>query len=343
MFLLKLFGLVLTFLVLVAGLASCRSSGAISVVARRRFITAEDGFRLLTYELIGKSSSGAAQPRRAALFYIQGSSCETVLRNTEALAGAVAMGARVVVAERRGVGEEGKVDAALCSEHSAKARRVEDHALVLREHLKDLPADLPVILVGGSEGGDVAARVARIEPRVGSLVLLGTGGGWSQEQEIRHMLAVRGRYLGLETPADFEAVLAQIRQAPDSLQMWAGHPFRRWSSYLWDPPLRDLSELEIPIFLAHGAADESVPVESARAVREDFERRGKKNLTYREYAGTDHSFYDTARRASLLPLLEIDLARWFAAQGVIAETEREALEQRVRASHPELFAAETPP
>ncbi|HYX25140.1 MAG TPA: prolyl oligopeptidase family serine peptidase [Thermoanaerobaculia bacterium] len=317
-------------------LESCLSQGVIEVAARRRSITAEDGYPLVVYDLAGSRSRQPERPR-AVLFYVQGSSCDTVLQHAEELAGAVAMDVPVVVVERRGVQSEGEVDEAECRRFSTKERRVKDHALVLAATLKDFPAGTPVILVGGSEGGDVAAAVARRERRVTHLVLLGTGGGWNQEEEIRHFIAARGSYLGLGSGAELDAVLAKIRQAPDSLETWAGHPFRRWSSYLWEPPVRDLAQLAIPILLVHGGRDESVPVESARALRDAFAQAGKTNLTYQEYPAADHGFYDPQRKVSLLPLLEADLLRWFADQGLLSGAEREALERRVRTSHPESF------
>lgn len=310
----------------------------ITVVGERQTVEAEDGFPLLTYRLSEKRSlRPKAPPPRGLLFYVQGSSCSSVTYVAEVLAGATAAGLPVILTEKRGVGEDGEADTDLCHEHSAKSRRVEDQAAVLAHYLEGAPADLPVILLGTSEGGDVAAAVAAREPRVRLLVLLATGGGWSQEEEFRHFLREDPPYLGLENEAELDAVLEEIRAAPDSLELWAGLPLRRWSSYLWDPPLDDLLGLDIPIFLGHGREDESVPVASARAVEEAFRKAGKANLTYREYAGADHAFQQAASGSNLLPRIELDLIRWFADQGVLPPEDVKKLERRVRRKHKDLF------
>lgn len=322
--------------VLVVGvlLGDCVGSG-IKVKASRQTVTSQDGFPLLTYRL---TEGRKEREPRGLLFYIQGSSCASALYAAEMLAGAPAAGIPVVIAERRGVNEEEQVDEEVCLEASAKERRVSDHLAVISAYLDGLPRDLPVLVVGASEGGDVASAVAAREPRITHLVLLATGGGWTQEEEIRFLLSREKGYLGLESPEELDEVLGKIRQDPEALTMWAGNPYRRWSSYLWDPPAKALLGLGIPIFLAHGRLDTSVPVESARALRDAFAQAGKDNLTYQEYPEADHGFYDPRRKRSLAPRIEADLVRWLERHGVVTPVEARELTRRIRKNHPEIFS-----
>lgn len=50
--------------------------------------------------------------------------------------------------------------------------------------------------------------------------------------------------------------------------------------------------LDIPILLAVGEKDQSVPVVSARYLRDAFSRLEKSNLTYIEYENSNHVLVD---------------------------------------------------
>lgn len=298
-------------------LAACASRGmTISGTAER--VVAPDGVALTTYRL---REEGRDQKWRGILFYLQGSSTEPVKERIGTLAGAVTMDMLVVLAERR-------QDA----EHDTKPVRVADQRAVIDHYLREFSPGLPVVLMGESEGGDVACAVAARDPRITHLVLIGCGGGWTQARELEHF--ARGDEARL---AELRREFERIRAAPDAMADWLGHPYRRWSSYLWSAPADDLRGLSIPIFLAQGDADQSVPVESARALAEEFARLGKSNLTYREYAGVDHHLREVSTGRHAQPLLECDLIAWFERQGLVTPAERARFEDRVHRSHPEWF------
>ena len=115
---------------------------------------------------------------------------------------------------------------------------------------------------------------------------------------------------------ELNAKFDDIRENPDSDTLWAGHPYRMWSSYLWSRPMDSLETLSIPIFLAQGTEDKSTPVESARALRDEFERRGLSNLTYAEYPGLDHHFANSAGESRLNELQE-KASAWMAATRLV--------------------------
>jgi pimeloyl-ACP methyl ester carboxylesterase len=151
---------------------------------------------------------------------------------------------------------------------------------------------------------------------VSHVLIYATGGGWDQADELSFLVARDSSYLGIGGPAALEAELAQIRAAPDAGTIWLGHPYRFWSSYLWYRPLDDLLALDIPLFVAHGTADASVPVESARALRDAFAGERRSNLTYQEYGDADHDFTDVETHASELPQLEAAGVAWMRQTGV---------------------------
>jgi alpha-beta hydrolase superfamily lysophospholipase len=322
-------------LLVTAGLWGC---GNLQIAHASGTVEADDGYPLRAYRLFEWRNGAKAHPEpRGVLYYVQGSESHSVLDATGQFAGAAAMGLDVVMMERRGVDDRGQVDEAVASRFATKQRRVTDHLSVIAEDLKLRDPGAPAILFGASEGGDVAAEVAVREPRITHLVLLGSGGGWSQADELRELVRRKPGAYGISTSEKLEAALVEIRRTPDSDTLWLGHPHRRWSSFMFDAPIDDLLALRIPILLLHGSADSNVPVESARAARDAFAKAGKHNLTYREYADTDHQFQHVPTRRQSLPLIEIDTVEWLASTGVLNQADADIFVKRVHRSHPEWF------
>lgn len=323
-------------------LVGCASPNTITIEAHGRTIIAHDGAPIATFEILDQGRPD--REPRALLFFIQGSDYQSLQHIMPQLAGATLMGVRTIIAERRGIGIDGSIDEAAAIYGSTLSQRITDHQLVIDWYCKRQDADLPIILIGSSEGGTVAGAIAAREQRITHLVLVGSG-GWPQAKELKHMLEEDGRGFGVRTMAEFESQLEAIHQDPDSISMWAGHPYRRWSSFLWYDPMVDLQSLSIPVLVMHGALDDAVPVESARSIRDRFvDREPSKTdesgpvVSYVEFPELDHSFFDQKRNVSGFPMLEIELADFFHQHGLIDEHERDYLTNRIRSAHPELFS-----
>ena len=324
-------------------LAAGCSTGGISIAQETRTVRAEDEFPLRVYTLFewkgGEPSEEARTHEPSGLLvYVQGSEDRTVLSATEHLAGACAMGLDVIAVERLGVACDGSVDRDVARRFCTKERRVRDECALIDAYLSRHPAvqarGQPVILMGTSEGADVAAAVAAREPRVTHLILLAGGGGWTQAEEFRHFLE-RGIVALPEVAnlAELDAKFEEIRRNPDSDTEWFGHSYRRWASYLFERASDQLIQLDIPILLLHGSADTSVPVESARALRDRFVASGKKNLRSIEYAGVDHHLRDVASGKSARPQIEIDTVEWLSGLGVLNADVAAEFARRVRRAH----------
>ena len=147
------------------------------------------------------------------------------------------------------------------------------------------------------------------------------GGGLRQADELR-ILEQRARATE-DAPrrlALLDAELDRIRSAPASDRTWRGsaNTYRWWASYLDYAPIDDLAALTVPVYVAHGARDEAVPIESADAIAERFAREGKTNLTYRRYPDLDHSWTDAGGHRRALRVLD-DLVGWLRTAVPIAE------------------------
>lgn len=324
--------------VLAAGLGGCSAPTSIQIAQRPRTVVADDGFALVTSRL--ESVGAKAKPPRALLLYVQGAGTQSADSHVDALAGAVTMNMEVILTERRGVVANGGVDADTFNQFDTKARQVADLRAVMDHYIRETGGTggtLPVILMGESEGGAIAAAVAGEDSRVTHLVLIGSGGGWSPAREMEFFVTKRGEYQGVTSLDDLHAQFDRIKADPDGLSEWNDHSYRHWNSVLWSPPVSDLQKVNIPIFLAHGDHDEAIPVESARALVADLQRQGKTNVTYREYHDVTHAMTDRITKASIRPLLELDLLKWFNKQGLITAQELATFSDRVKAAHPEWF------
>jgi pimeloyl-ACP methyl ester carboxylesterase len=319
-------------LMVVAG-AFVGCGGSVQIATESHTVRADDGFPLQAYRLFEWNGSKAVhEDPRGVVYYVQGSENVPVQRATDRLAGVAIMGFDLVMLERRGVSKDGTVDETVARRFETKPIRVADELAVIRDDLSRRKPGGPVILFGTSEGGDVAAAVAAMEPRVTHVILMGCG-GWAQAEELRELVRRDPTALGIDG-AELEAALADIQANSETGTMWLGHPYRRWGSYLFDAPLHDLLKVGRPILVMHGDADRSVPVESARALRDAFQKAGKPNLTYREYVGVDHRFMHAETGRSAHPLVEVDVVSWLAELGVLDPRESKRFVDRVRKNHP---------
>jgi len=328
--------LISLFIAVFCTLQGCGIQFEVSVHADHKTIKAIDGFPIETYELKSDAIDVNINKPKAVFFYIQGSEYESVLNRTEMLVSAVILGGRMIVYEKRGVSFK-TTERDTCYKYSSKQVRVDDGLAVINEYLKSVDPSTPVILVGGSEGGDIASVIASKDKRVTHLILLGSGGGLSQETELKILLKNNPGYLGLNSQEELYLNIDKIYSSADDMKIWAGHPYRRWKSYLRDSSIIYLQNLNIPIALLHGDADSNVPVESARELKKYFETNGKFNLTYIEYKNVDHRFYDVKKNNSVYPRLEVDLINWLYKEKLISKDDKETFTKRVKSAHPDVF------
>lgn len=161
-----------------------------------------------------------------------------------------------------------------------------------------------ILVVGHSQGADVAARVAATNRFVTHVACL-AGGGLTQMYDFvvnQHKKVLRGQLSAEEAQAKIEELSVQYRQIyenPSTDKIWQGESYAHWRSF-FQPIVDSLVKVKIPIFVANGTDDTAAPIESADIIPLEFIRLGKTNLTYRVYLGAGHGFGKADKQRELI-------------------------------------------
>jgi pimeloyl-ACP methyl ester carboxylesterase len=153
-----------------------------------------------------------------------------------------------------------------------------------------------VIVMGNSEGGQIAPALAAINKNVTHCInICGSGINQFYTPIIKtRMKARKGLITYEEAERQIDSLFATYaaiynnRNATDT--SWYGQTYKRWSSFTLNPPLEYYRKLQIPVYIAIGAKDENGDVLSSDYIKLEFLRLGKKNLTYKVYPAYDHFF-----------------------------------------------------
>jgi dienelactone hydrolase len=150
------------------------------------------------------------------------------------------------------------------------------------------------LVVGHSEGGHVAGRVALNDHAVSHVACLSTSG---PTQLFDLMELARTGHLGDTRQSADERVRVvleswkQIQADADNPdKFFAGHSYRHWSSYIQNTLRDDLMGFAGQIYLAQGTRDSAVPVSSFDVLHAELLARGK-CVTAERIAGADHGYF----------------------------------------------------
>ncbi len=175
-----------------------------------------------------------------------------------------------------------------------------------------------VMVLGHSEGADVAAFVAAAMKEVTHVAPL-SGGGPTQ---LFGLCELRARALPGDQPGDadkrrdaFYQEWDKVLADPQSIDaMWMGHPHRRWSTFLSRSPVEALCRSKANVYLAHGTEDQSSPVTDFDLTKAELRARGR-NVVAERITGADHG-YSPANQPQGGPPVEFDalltrVVTWF--------------------------------
>lgn len=162
-----------------------------------------------------------------------------------------------------------------------------------------------IVVIGHSEGSDVVAKLGTINKKI---THIGFWSGSGNSQLYDFPLFIRKEVLqeklteeeGIEEINSLFEKYSDIMNNPNATdKSWYGHPYKRWANFS-EPPIENLLKIDIPLYVAMGAKDNSVPVESTYLIPVEFIRKGKKNLTFKVYPKLDHSFNEKSKEGKVI-------------------------------------------
>lgn len=237
----------------------------------------------------------ARRGRQGAILVLQGSGCEPVRDNAAVKATALQLAPdrTLVTIEKDGVAPAGPPADLIegCTtrywRHNTLQQRVLDATHVIRRLRAERWWNRRLVVMGGSEGGAVAAMLAPLVPEIEAIVIRSSGIGVPVGELIRSAVPP-------PVANQLPEVLAEARANPSGDKRWGGASYRWWADAADITPAKMLLQTDAPVLLIHGTRDQFAPVATARATRDLLARAGKRNLIYREYEGYDHFMVDAS-------------------------------------------------
>lgn len=228
---------------------------------------------------------------------IHGSQCESIsVWHEDFRSLVIDFGAALITIEKQGIYSPTEIDLYEYDMTNCLDHRLEDHLLLIEKLREGL---IPgwngrIIMIGGSEGGRIAAAISAQTPEIKATVLFTSGGGLNSVEELQIAFT---KYLKSRGESDEEIAetlmfldhqIIEMLTDPTPGKIFLSYTYKWWASHLSRHVINDLINIDHPIFYAHGTHDTVVPIESAEKVVEIFQELGKTNMTYRRVEGYDH-------------------------------------------------------
>jgi len=173
-----------------------------------------------------------------------------------------------------------------------------------------------IFLFADSEGGALVPELAYNNSIVKRAIILATGGYEQSKQfEILFEKEKNENYKGFLTAngitskEDLQNQYDVIKNNPSSEQIWLGHSYKYWNSYLWYNPEEIIEKIDTPILHIIGERDRSVPVESIEYLMKRYNH--KKNLEFHIIPDLDHSFTDSNGNKQFNKVLKEIVLPWY--------------------------------
>lgn len=271
---------------------------------------------------IEKRTSTRRQP---IVMVMQGSDCNSVVNNPRIREIAdVAPGAAVLLVEKYGITDalplSNGVDRSDCPEAYLKKdlpeQRVMDYVQVVAAIRQSASGwwNRRLIIIGGSEGAEIAEQVAAVVPEAERLIIFAFGGR-RFEDDVLHSVQVSMNEAGLDEDARQEQTARMKKTFQDALSdrspnlMVSGHSQAWLASMLMIDQLVSLRQVSVPVLALQGSDDEDVSVEGARTMVDQLRALGSTNIRYIEYPGLNHGFRDKAGTSHVGTVLS-EMASW---------------------------------
>ncbi len=173
-------------------------------------------------------------------------------------------------------------------------------SLIIDQAIKLLPVDKSKILViGHSQGGQVAPKVAVLNKKVTHVVILNANSlNHLYDFVLQERLAsFKGEQSYEQTQQNIDSLFSDYKKIfndpNNTTKFWNEETYYRWSSFSNETPLENMLKLKIPILVIAGGKDLwGSFIMNTDYVQIEFLKQKKTNLTYTVYPNANHFLQD---------------------------------------------------
>jgi pimeloyl-ACP methyl ester carboxylesterase len=177
--------------------------------------------------------------------------------------------------------------------------RAETASEAINYLVKALPIDSKkIIVIGFSEGSQVAPKVAVINKKVTHVVCF-VGNALNQLYDFILEARLKAERKQITTEESQQIVdslykeYEKIYQNPTATnQFWYGATYLKWSSFSRTTPLENMLKLDIPILYIAGGKDNNQTILDMDYAKLEFLRKGKSNMVYKVFPNANHFFQE---------------------------------------------------
>lgn len=211
-------------------------------------------------------------------------------------------GIGMITMERRGVDGE-SINANLFHYFNTPSQRLCDHIHLIHHLSTHPPHDWNGLLyiLGGSEGGPIAIKLAYAFNPSACIVLVGCGDQSFKEYIWNTLQLINSHYTERESTSynpynelpcnreSYEAQVEMMKSNPDPTLFWFGQSYLYWADAIDQTEYREFLGLNCPIFVVTGSED----IECASTDRLiELARKNNKDVAYFRVEGMGHHVLD---------------------------------------------------
>lgn len=191
--------------------------------------------------------------------------------------------------------------------------RAEAASLIINQAVKLLPTDKSkIVVIGHSQGGQVAPKVALMNKKVTHLVLLNSNSLNHLYDFVlqERLFAFKGEQSFEQAQQNIDSLYADYKKIfsdPDSrTKMWYDETYFRWASFSDETPLENMLKLNIPIYVVAGGKDLwGSFIMNTDYVQIEFLRYKKTNLIYKVFPNANHFLQDEIEQEGKTKYIDI--------------------------------------
>jgi pimeloyl-ACP methyl ester carboxylesterase len=178
--------------------------------------------------------------------------------------------------------------------------RAEAASCIIDQAIKLLPTDKSkIVVIGHSQGGQAAPKVALLNKKVTHVVLLNSNSlNHLYDFVLQERLAsFQGEQSFDQSQQNIDSLFAEYRRffndPYNTTTMWNGGTYYRWASFSDETPLENMLKLKIPVFVVAGGKDLwGSFIMNTDYVQIEFLRHKRNNLVYKVYPNANHFLQD---------------------------------------------------